>query len=393
MKNIFHNWHLKLLSLLTAIVLWFFVVGSENTVYRFPQSIQIVPTNMSDNLAIAEPLPPITVYVKAKKEVIEAMTASEIHIELNASKLSVGPHEIPLVATLNNPQAAIVKIEPKTVKIRVVPKTEKEVDIKLVWQGNPAKNFVVKELKSEVIKAKITGPENLLSDIKEVEGVFVFNGSEEKDTIQKVPLTFLQDPELAKENFDIEPQEIQVNAIIVPAELTKSIPITPEFINMENQEKFLSKLLTTPSTLNITGVAEAMAGIESITTVPLEINNFENGTLTAQLKLPPNVEVEGGVEKVQLALPENYAIRELQARFVITRQGNPVIQSIEPASAKVKLFGLQTVLDKLDGRSITVNINGEKAEGSVANIQAADIIVPPSLQVLEYEPKQVKLVR
>ena len=41
MKLLTKNLWLKILALLAAILLWFFVVGFENTVYRFPQEIDI----------------------------------------------------------------------------------------------------------------------------------------------------------------------------------------------------------------------------------------------------------------------------------------------------------------------------------------------------------------
>ena len=70
-KLLIKNWRLKILALVSAVILWLFVIGIENTVSLFPREIEVEILNMNESVGISQSLPGIKVYVNADKEIIK----------------------------------------------------------------------------------------------------------------------------------------------------------------------------------------------------------------------------------------------------------------------------------------------------------------------------------
>jgi len=120
------NWILKLISLIFALVLWFFVMGEK------------------------------------RQEVGIAVDLKDLKPGLTSFKR--------LDERLNIPSALrVTRLSPSFVDVRLERIKEKEVPVKVVVEGEPAAGYHFVEASGQPTKAVISGAESELKDVREVE--------------------------------------------------------------------------------------------------------------------------------------------------------------------------------------------------------------------------------
>ena len=82
-NKILKNWELKILALVSAIVLWFFVVGIENNSYQFPEQIDIHAVNVPPDMTVTNDLGKATIRIQADQSMIKNLTADDFDISVD----------------------------------------------------------------------------------------------------------------------------------------------------------------------------------------------------------------------------------------------------------------------------------------------------------------------
>ncbi|MCA9374411.1 hypothetical protein KC725_04595, partial [Candidatus Peregrinibacteria bacterium] len=88
--KIFSNIHLKLLALISAIVLWFVVITVENTIYIFPQELEIDVRNLGSNLSLANELPEVKLFLQVSKEELKSLTPDDFNVYIDLGNAQAG---------------------------------------------------------------------------------------------------------------------------------------------------------------------------------------------------------------------------------------------------------------------------------------------------------------
>ncbi|MCC6643676.1 hypothetical protein IT411_02915, partial [Candidatus Peregrinibacteria bacterium] len=64
--NVFKNIQIKLLAVVSALLLWLFVVGVENYVYVLPTEVGVKVANLSQNVSVATELSKVKVRYRSQ---------------------------------------------------------------------------------------------------------------------------------------------------------------------------------------------------------------------------------------------------------------------------------------------------------------------------------------
>ena len=172
-----HHLHLKIFALIAAVALWFFVVGIENTVFRFPQDIEIHAINLPQNLSIASDLGKAKLIVKATNDDFRRLTSSDFDLYVDLKNYNPGDYIVPLTADVKSEKTTLLRIEPASISVKLEPITTKEVKIKTITTGTPLKGYDIKEIKLSQDTATITGAQSLLQNIQTLNAQIDFNGT------------------------------------------------------------------------------------------------------------------------------------------------------------------------------------------------------------------------
>jgi len=288
------NWVLKLLSLLFALFLWYFVVGEDKVDMNVTLPVEIV--NLPRDLIISNQFKKqLEVTVSGQRSLIRGMTSQHISRTIDLSKAAPGA-----VVIQNNPDSislprglSILRVQPPTLTLLLDRLIQKELSIKPVLVGNVHKNYSLESVTIEPSTLEISGPKSILAQEENLSTSPIDINDLDKSTVKQVPLALK--PEIA--DLIGEPV-VAVRFTIV--ELKKemefsTIPI--EFdIATGKQTEVIYQLL--PPTINLTAeipqtLSQATNNIRSLFHARISPETLEAGSSkhTVIVEGPPQAKI------------------------------------------------------------------------------------------------------
>ncbi|MDT8440754.1 MAG: CdaR family protein [Desulfuromonadales bacterium] len=175
MKGLFtQNWHLKLISLAFAVVLWFFVMGERRLEVAYIVPIEY--RGLSSELTIANEVPSsVDVRISGPRALLMNLSSSDISIAVDLKDLTAGMTSFRRIEeSMNIPSGLkVTRLSPSFVDVRLEKIRDKQVPVVVVLTGQPVEGVLVEEHKVSPQRVTVTGAESELKGVSEVatEGV------------------------------------------------------------------------------------------------------------------------------------------------------------------------------------------------------------------------------
>lgn len=168
-KLITENWTLKLLSLVFALMLWFFIMGERRLEvnYRVPLELQ----NLPKELMVANEIPSmVDVRISGPRTLLMKVSPNDISITVDLTGLRPGLTSFRrLEERLNLPSGLrVTRLSPSFVDLRLERIQQKTVPISIALSGEPMSGFVVGGVRATPDKVTIEGAETELKSVTDV---------------------------------------------------------------------------------------------------------------------------------------------------------------------------------------------------------------------------------
>ncbi|HKL49306.1 MAG TPA: CdaR family protein [Desulfuromonadales bacterium] len=208
------NWLLKVLSLIFAAVLWFFVMGEQEVDRRY--SIPLELKNIPQDLTVANEVPAqIDVRISGPRTLLINLDEKKISIPLNLEGLGAGTTTFRrLEERLNLPTGLkVTRVSPSQVEVQLDRIQEKSLPVEVALVGKPAEGFKVDSVRTEPARIRVEGAERDLRGLESI-NTEPFSVESLKEDIKKVmPLTYEGNYSQLSEDkvevfVDIEPAEM-----------------------------------------------------------------------------------------------------------------------------------------------------------------------------------------
>ncbi len=163
------NWLLKLLSLVFAVVLWFFVMGEQKLEvgYAVPLELQNIPPG----LMVANEVPRlIDVRISGPRTVLMNLKQSDISLSVDLADLEPGVTSFKrLEERLNLPNALkVTRLSPSFVDVKLERIKEKTVPVLVLFSGSLPTGFRISGAIAYPKRVTVTGAEGEIKDVAEV---------------------------------------------------------------------------------------------------------------------------------------------------------------------------------------------------------------------------------
>jgi len=160
---------IKLISVLCAVVLWFFVVGEEKAEIGLTIPVEIV--NIPRNLMIVNDVENgIDLRVNGPRSVIRQLANQKLNKTIDLSKAGaglvsfpIGPENLPLPRGVR-----VTRVRPTSITIFLERVRRKAVAVQPVVVGEPAPGFAVSRVTIEPLQVTVSGPESELAGLTRV---------------------------------------------------------------------------------------------------------------------------------------------------------------------------------------------------------------------------------
>jgi len=209
--NIFKNIQIKLLSVLSALLLWVFVVGVENFVYLLPTEQPVKVINLGQNVSVANELSKVKVRYKATDSTGANVNSNNFDLFVDAQNLSEGTYLLEVEAISRDPKITVVSIEPSRLELDLEAITSKDIKLTSDVEGKPSKDYEVKDVKLSQDTIKISGAASVLSKITEMPIKISLDGTETADFSRKITVEAPAEWNLSGKTVSFDPPVIQAD--------------------------------------------------------------------------------------------------------------------------------------------------------------------------------------
>ncbi|MCK5679626.1 YbbR-like domain-containing protein [bacterium] len=293
---LFKNLTLKILSLILASGLWFFISGKSKTELALSATVEF--TALPSEMTIVSKVPTnIHIRVKGTKTLLRPLTIKPPSISIDMSHAKSGKNIIQLAQEKFNDLPLgvdVVNLDPETLTLYLDRFVNVSLAIKLKTQGTPPKGFQIKEISVSPQTAEFKVSEKYLKENNTVFTEPLNLGNLRKST--KINLQLLTPPGELKL---INP-EIEITATITISEAMAQRVIKGIRIDFKNRDKgigrigisnyFVDLVVECPLLMQVDNIRKATSiavDLESLKTR----NEYAYYTFPVQVSLPKDVKL------------------------------------------------------------------------------------------------------
>jgi len=186
------NWMMKLLSLIFALVLWFFVMGEQDLEKGFAVPVEL--SNLPEGLIVSGDVPSLLdVRISGPRTVLMNLQQSDLAIAIDLKGLTPGVTSYKRLEELFNlsRNLKVTRISPSIIDVRLERIRAKRVPVKVVLEGDPPAGFVVSTMVAKPSHVSVSGAGSELKNINEVLTDPIQISEVREDFTQMVPLDYV----------------------------------------------------------------------------------------------------------------------------------------------------------------------------------------------------------
>jgi len=310
MKEIFKsNWFLIGVSILSAIIIWIYVVYQvspmyETTIRNVPVSFVKQPKDFTTGklTLLSTGTETVDITIRGKRSNVSKIKRDEINCNVNMSEItSEGSYTLPFSINFNVDGIEVLSKDPYNITLNVDDVITSELKIECINQGTPADGFIADTVDYSPLKIRLTGARSVVKKVKKAKIIVDLTGA--TDTISggyKVKLYDKDGKEVEDERIkkNITYTELKYNILQVK-ETSISASLSSDTNNRGKKVK-VSKIK--PSSATVIGDKRELLNIDKLSTEEIDVRYVKDGdTITVKLEeLPENTRLEKKVTEVEV---------------------------------------------------------------------------------------------
>ncbi len=296
MKELFlKNWLLKIVSIASALLLWFVVVGLQNAPQQFETPLEIKPFNLSEQYTVVGSLPHAKVKILADKDVQRQIRPEDFDAYIDLKNTEPGKVTSTVYVTSKNPRVAIVSVSPGSVTVAIEKMIEKEMVVEYEISGKVRDGSQLKGIKVNPQKVRLSGAISTMNALKKIKAMIVLNGTE-NHTFTGSHLSLVDQDGKPLQGIKVTPDSVDATVEIDAMQQEKIIPIKPR-LSGALKSGFLSKITVRPNVINLQANSKILEGIAAIETDVIDLDKVtKTGTYPVNIVLPKDTHTFSGTK-------------------------------------------------------------------------------------------------
>lgn len=309
-----HNTRIKLISLLSSIVLWMYVmavVDPEET--KVFEDMPVELSNMSqltDRDLVIYPKVDLTtdIIITGKLSNIQKVTRDNIHIYGQINNPMEGNKEIILKASVPGKVTHEFKNGTLVVNLEKIVKEKRTIDVNV--EGKLKNN--IEPISLDKDNVKISGPRVLVNKVQKVVAT-LDTGNETNDFSRELTLVPVDEDGKKVDGVDLETSTVVANVTLLKQ---KTVPITVKFSDNTQVDDNLKYYTISQKTITIKGKKDIVDNIDAINTKPVDLSSIrEDTSKDIYLEIPEGITVDSKYITIKLD-----AVKFVKNEFTYTAQ-------------------------------------------------------------------------
>jgi YbbR domain-containing protein len=387
---------IKILSVIFAILLWFYVITEQNPVVPKDISVPVKIVNVEslnrNNQIILDDTASyyITLKLKGKKELLDTVSQSTINAYADVSGyMALGVNTVPVIISGLPDGITVTSRSEHNIKVNIDKKVVVQRPVSVSITGNPKGGLATLAALLTPSEVVLTGAESVVNTVKTVKVDLDIAGVD-ASVKKTLPVKLLNEAGNDVKGIQLDTPYIDVE---VPISNTKRVPIQLILEGSPAEGYMIVDKLIQPKEILVTGNQEALDKLVAISTVKQSINNLTaDVTMQVMLELPEGIQLVNANEQINAIIEiqkvvtntidiSNIEYKNLDQKYLVS---NAVAKTV-----RLTLRGPEELLkDAQNNIAIYVDLTNAK-EG--AGTYEIFVNKSPMLEVLDIEPKNIGL--
>ena len=297
-----HNLVAKIVAVVSAIVLWGYVMNDQNPAIESSFTVQVQLRNAPDGYKITQGTPTVKVKVRAARSLFVNSSAEDFKAYVDLKDAENGKHSYKV--HVETPQGfEVVEENPGSIDVTLDRIIERRVRATINVNGVPAPGVTVAKVNQASSKVVIEGPESAVNEVDRVIGYIGLNGNNDSDFALQVPLTPINVDGREVQGVTVNPTSMYVTVQMARGLRTKIVTVKPALTGSLNGELELVSAKVDPVKIEIAGDEAKTSTVSSLSTEPISLADVtKNMDKTVKLILPDGVTVTNSDVVVHLVV-------------------------------------------------------------------------------------------
>lgn len=374
-------WALWLISITTAVLMWIYVTGLEESAYiNLKFTCPLEYRGLDTQSILRGKLSEVDVELRGPEEDMLKLDYNNVRAFVDARNLLPGKRytvninvEMPINLTL-------VSCFPSQTTLDIVRQVTRLMNVDIVLPQNIPEGHYIEGV--EIIPKEV-GVKGAEDDLAKVGGVRITPTVDELQTGQTLllPVKFSQS-EAFEGNVTIEPEQVRFSCYIARGLPRKRVPVVARLAGKLDSDYELRSTVTDPSEVQIEGKTEDLAKVEAVYTEIIEISSMnKDSVIVSPLRQPDKEGVSlVNVSSVRVSIHLSEARAEKMIRNIpveLRGTDKPQNWQCSPSSVTVTVEGKPSLIEGLDPETA-----GLKVYADMTNIFMTPVTLPLRTEIL-----------
>ena len=274
MIHLKRNWPAKLLSLLAAIVMWFFIMRDQNPVMEVTYTVPVQVQNLDSHYIIEDAPDVARIVLSGPRDTIMSIKADNLRAYIDASGVKPGQNNVTIGFT---PPAgmSLVEVKPDTITINVDEYAERKIPVEIVPIGKFSDDVALKSYTIVPKEVTVSGRKQLVNAVNKV--VMKVNIDGQTKNFSAVSTLEAWDVSGNVLDVHINPIKGQAQYELNLLRKDKAVPITVPTVGTVADGYEVKSISVTPTQLTVTGREEMIDSVSEIQTEPIDLTGTTKG--------------------------------------------------------------------------------------------------------------------
>lgn len=352
-----------LLSILLAVLLWFYVTNSENPAQTTAfTGLSVEVRHLPSDLSLINSIQTVDATIQAPQDIMNGLHQSDIHPYIDLAAVTAGVRDVPVqvdAPSLANAPVSI-NITPRTMQVQVELQTTQAFTVSVQVSGSPSLGYEAGEAGAQPGQVSATGLKTAVDRIKQVVVPVNINAVSSPITAQASPVA-LDSAGKPVTGVTFSPSTVQIIVPVTSFYTYQAKPIRPQVIGQPSVGYQAISINSAPDSVTVCCSKSILDQVQSLETEPINISGA-TGTVvtTTQLILPPNVALYPGTPNtVVITVSVQVLLTSLELSIQPTVQNVPPDYTVvvSPTSVNLTVAGTLTQLQALKPADIKLLVD------------------------------------
>lgn len=270
MKHFKRNWVAKILSLLMAIVMWFFIMRDQNPVMDVSYTVPVQIQNLASNYIVEDAPEVVRVTLSGPRDTIISMREDHLKAYIDASGVGVGQNNVTIQFT---PPAGmtVTNLRPENITLQVDEYAEKTLPVEIVPVGKWPDDIALKSVTIIPKEVTVSGrKQQVMAAARVIMKVNTEGRTENFSTVEDLETWDANGNIL---NVHTTPAIGQAQYELNFLRKEKALPVTVATVGDVPEGYEIKSITVTPTQLTISGRAEVVDSVTDIRTEDIDVSN------------------------------------------------------------------------------------------------------------------------